>query len=72
MTWDESIWDLFDEIDARRRAHRRRHDEAFRALDPRTATATDPASVDAWQRYCDATASLEATLVELERLLWRL
>jgi hypothetical protein len=72
VTSEEEFWLRFNEIDRRRREHSCDLGYALKALDPGKVSATDPESIAAWRRYCESVASLEASLVELERLMWRL
>ena len=65
------IWDLFDDLDRRRRSERRRHEEAFRRLDL-SASARDSLAIHAWASYCDASRSFDACVAEIEGIVWKL
>lgn len=69
---NEDFWRQFDELDRRRRRSYRRHEEAFRRLDPSTAEPVDSTSRDTWREYCETVKELERSVAELESLTWRL
>jgi hypothetical protein len=65
-------WDQFDEAERQRRAALAQHKQAFRLLDIAASATRDKGSIEAWERYCSAAKSLEASVIELERLVWNL
>ncbi len=67
-----NFWDQFDEAERQRRAALARHKQAFRQLDIAASATRDKGSLEAWERYCNAAKSLEASVNELERLVWNL
>jgi hypothetical protein len=69
---DENLWDQFDRVELQRRVALARHKQAFRQLDVAASAARDKKSIEAWESYCSAVKSLEASVTELERLVWKL
>lgn len=67
-----NFWDQVDEAERQCRAALARHKQAFRQLDIAASAARDKGSIEAWERYCSAARSLEASVTELERLVWNL
>jgi hypothetical protein len=68
----ENLWEQFDEVERKRRAALARHKQAFRQLDIAASATRDKGSIEAWECYCSAAKSLEASVTELERLVWKL
>jgi hypothetical protein len=71
-TSDENFWHLFDELDGRRNGHLKQRAAAFRMLSPAGPGDSDATAHSAWRAYCDSVNGLEASLEELERLIWRM
>jgi len=69
---DEDFWLQFDELDRKRRRHHKRREEALRQLSPATASPADSAVRSAWEEYCESVSNLEASIEELEKLIWRM
>jgi hypothetical protein len=67
-----NCWDQFDEAERQRRAALARHKQAFRQLDIAASATHDKGSIEAWESYCSTAKSLEASVTELERLVWNL
>ena len=67
-----NFWDQFDKAERQRRAALARHKQAFRQLDIAASATHDKGSIEAWKGYCSAVKSLEASVTELERLVWNL
>ena len=65
-------WDEFDELDRRRKAARDRHQRAFSELHVCDRQFADAESLRAWRAYCETTRSLEESIDQLERLVWKL
>jgi hypothetical protein len=68
----QNYWETFDELDRQRKAALVQHKQAFRELDITAREVRNERSVQAWASYCTAVQSLEASVAELERLVWRL
>ncbi len=68
----EKFWDQVDEAERQRRTALVKHQQAFRQLNIAASVTRDRGSIEAWERYCSAVKSLDASVTELERLVWDL
>jgi hypothetical protein len=66
------LWELFDEMDRRRRKRRILHEQAFRQLDVAASSLRDAQSLQTWASYCDATRALDECVAEIESIVWKL
>jgi hypothetical protein len=71
-TSDQDFWRQFDELERRRATQHKRREVALRLLSPATASSEDADARSAWEQYCESVHRLEASIEELERLIWRM